>query len=559
MNNLKVDLRARLPMILSLLMLLMVLSWSVVREFAYTLDDMVHFDAVTTQLGGESHPLLDKLRAQPTLNIDDVLGALPAKREFTAKKRIFVSRHEVTNTQYQVFLNQIKARPASLANFAHSATPQGHQFLPSSLRDIKYNGKQQPVVNLDWHDAYAFCRYINMRLPTADEFEAIFQLEAGLRQPAEFDFPQNNGPQNNGPQNKLSNEEVIPRNVASYQSAKGVFHDIIGNVMEWVQPEQGRHFLMGYSYKQYGDVVEDKEPAFYPWKRTYDKANGFENDYGVRCVYEPTQADFLSKMQLTAPLTSSAGVNCWQTMANLGENAFNLLTNDNKWLSTGGRPFPQELCELPQKRYQLGPDLDLTTGDLIHQHPLGHAFYLLGRSAQDIEVPTFWLDRTEVSVAEYADFVNTFESGKKLYAHPETPKNVDHTPLNWAQQQQNANAAVTGISWWSAFTYCGWQNKRLPFATEWERAANGNDRRIYAWGDDSNVNAQTPDLTPQGVAGMTRSVSEWTASFMLGSDAAVVKGGSDFFDWQIFGRAYVELKLPRNVRSAAVGFRCARG
>lgn len=559
----------KLPAALSLLVLLVVLMIAMVREFAWSSDDMVYFAPAEVVLGGESHPLLDKLRDNPNLALDDIMGFLPKRRHYQPKKRLFVSRHEVTNGQYQQFLSKIGSQPQSIANFAHPDINTNHNFRPASLRDIKYNGRQQPIVNLDWHDAYAFCRFINMRLPTADEFEAVYRFEAKLRQPGEFDQPEQPATDN-----QAITREVIPRNVGSHPSQRGIFHDIIGNVMEWVQPEQGRHFLMGYSYKQY--PKPNTAAYFYPFKRAYHAANDFENDYGLRCVYEVDHADF--QLDNLPPATVARdGTSCWRTKSHLGKTEFDLVTQDNAFQAKHGNPFPNQLCELPQKSWSLGPDLDLTTVDLIHQNPLGNALYLLGPASQTVSLPAFWLDRREVSVSDYQRFVNTSKPAKKLHAHPETPTDIDHRPLNWAQQLQrqqpdnldnldnpldnpldNKSQPVTGVDWWSAFAYCSWQNKHLPFAAQWESAVGGIDGRIYAWGNDSQAAENIKDITPQGVSGLSREVSEWTASFMAGSDAAVVKGGSDFFDWRVFGRAYVELKLPRHIKSPAVGFRCAK-
>jgi formylglycine-generating enzyme required for sulfatase activity len=88
-----------------------------------------------------------------------------------------------------------------------------------------------------------------------------------------------------------------------------------------------------------------------------------------------------------------------------------------------------------------------------------------------VYVDAFLMDRYEVTVAEYAAFLQA--------------KGID-PPSDWKIMNQPANQKRPAANMDSvdAAAYCKWAGKRLPTEAEWEKAARGTDGRLYPWGNE---------------------------------------------------------------------------
>ncbi len=139
---------------------------------------------------------------------------------------------------------------------------------------------------------------------------------------------------------------------------------------------------------------------------------------------------------------------------------------------------------------------------------------------QKINLPAFWIDKYEVTNAEFLDFAI-----KKSYQGEGAKEGKD-----WRQffTPDKAKYPVLYITWNDAKAYCESLGKRLPTEEEWEKAARGTDGRRYPWGNDweptkSNTYesglrnptgvGEFPDISPYGVHDMLGNVQEWTASW----------------------------------------------
>ncbi len=117
--------------------------------------------------------------------------------------------------------------------------------------------------------------------------------------------------------------------------------------------------------------------------------------------------------------------------------------------------------------------------------------------AHEVEVRSFWMDEHEVTVADFAKFVDA--TGYRTDAEKfgwsgvlnlkkgewERVDRVDWRHPDAPTSQPNTAEPVCQVSWRDAASYAQWAGKRLPTEAEWEYAARGGlVGRKYAWGDE---------------------------------------------------------------------------
>jgi len=91
-----------------------------------------------------------------------------------------------------------------------------------------------------------------------------------------------------------------------------------------------------------------------------------------------------------------------------------------------------------------------------------------------VNVPAFYIDTHEVTVAEY----------ERCIAAGTCSRPKDHT------RNQYCNMGAKGrddhpancVDWPDALAYCQWQGRRLPYEAEWEKAARAGSTQRYPWG-----------------------------------------------------------------------------
>ena len=197
----------------------------------------------------------------------------------------------------------------------------------------------------------------------------------------------------------------------------------------------------------------------------------------------------------------------------------------------------------------------------------------------EIDVHSFYIDKYEVSNAEYRAFI---QSSKR-------PTHADA-----GEWFNNPSQPAVG-TWEDARDYCEWAGKRLPTEVEWERAAEGNDGRRFPWGDridftamnwgdgsqgdgtkdgyvfTAPIDAYPHGVSPFGAYNMAGNVWEWVNDWyqkdyldqeplhLLGASSGterVIRGGA----WDTstnFTRTSRQGRLTPAYWYADIGFRCA--
>jgi formylglycine-generating enzyme required for sulfatase activity/serine/threonine protein kinase len=174
----------------------------------------------------------------------------------------------------------------------------------------------------------------------------------------------------------------------------------------------------------------------------------------------------------------------------------NLPTNPNG-NSNPQTPAKPEMVAIPGGTFQMGRN------DGTPQESPAHA----------VTVKDFMMDKTEVTNAEYALFVQETKHA---------------APTGWTGDKPLAGQErwpVSNVSIEDANAFAAWRSKRdgetyrLPTEEEWEYAARGGDQNnLYPWGKDwVNGRAAMNEATAQAVGSYQEGQSRWGTLDMLGN------------------------------------------
>lgn len=198
------------------------------------------------------------------------------------------------------------------------------------------------------------------------------------------------------------------------------------------------------------------------------------------------------------------------------------------------------------------------------------------------DIPTFFMAKYPVTNAQYQVFVDAggyenkvwwTEGGwraKEAGWHTHDDNKTRPTGEEWIEPRYwkderfvGDNKPVIGVSWHEAVAFCLWLSETtgekiiLPTEQQWQRAAQGDDKRKYPWGNqwdagrcnnniDSKGIGKTSPVTeyaekgdsPFGVVDMIGNVWEWClteyitgSTGLYGTEGRVIRGCSWFNDF----------------------------
>ena len=186
------------------------------------------------------------------------------------------------------------------------------------------------------------------------------------------------------------------------------------------------------------------------------------------------------------------------------------------WVSVArGAELPKQITGLDGAPLLLVPAGDFVMGSA----PGGYIFGDNETPRRRIFLKAFYIDKYEVTNRRFRKFFAPVNRYAGSFEEPDQP--------------------VVGVTWFQARDYCARVSRRLPTEAEWEKAARGEDGRIYPWGNERatcaravmgseipscskgfatwSVGSRPLGASPYGAMDMAGNATEWVADWYRGN------------------------------------------
>jgi len=240
-----------------------------------------------------------------------------------------------------------------------------------------------------------------------------------------------------------------------------------------------------------------------------------------------------------------------------------------------------EMVKIEPGDFRMGSS-DADIAEVMRVHPDWRAdWFAQEKPSRTVTLPGYWIYRYPVTVAQFQACCLATE-----WSMPTAPE--------WGWQEDHP---MVNVSWVDISHYVSWAQSAIPTEAQWEKAARGDDGRLWPWGNEwipeycshagkgankavstTPVDAHPENVSPYGVREMAGNVWEWCQSSPFGdydrapmrtpqrrppaASGHVLRGGS----WQCAYAAYLrcayrcfecDAQRGRNTyRRPTSGFRC---
>ena len=476
----------------------------------------------------------------------------------------YMDKYEVTNAEYKKFVDanpewQKSRIPRSLHNGNYLKHWDNSNNYPAGKAD-------HPVISVSWYGAMAYAAWAGKRLPTEAEWEKAARGGlSGQVYPWGNTIDPSRTNYNKPWSGKIGTVPTMP--VGSYTANGYGLYDIGGNVSEW--------------------CLDEYDAAFYSRSPKRNPVSGADSVQQILDNYTEIESDRVARggsWLSFAPMDIRIA-NRWMELSPsvaLSDVGFRCVSPVSPGTPLNGTQQPVTQPTVPQPPSSTEGMVLIPAGEFEMGSSDGAANE---KPVHTVYVDAFYMDKYEVTNAQYAVFLNTVGKHKEDdYAVEGDKAWGKHWVLleDWGTQilfvdgryrvvAGHENHPVYSVTWYGAMAYALWAGKRLPTEAEWEKAARGGlSDSAYPWGDtidSSRANYGKPEteLLPvgsyaangYGLFDMAGNVLEWcldeyNPGFYSISPARNPLAGANSVQWLLDN--YIEVESIRVLRGGGSNY-----